>query len=154
MIEKIVLVAPLSKRHYLFNLLSDQYLKTICDCTNYRSAYRAFSHMVYDSSVITEDIIRDFLNRMRLPHAKYAIMSILIGISKSLHVKRTLSEILSPTLLISGDFDKIIPLWDTIKYHDSEIPNWSVASISCCGHLPYIEKPLEFSNKVLKFLLD
>jgi hypothetical protein len=66
--------------------------------------------MVYDSSVITEDIIRDFLNRRRLQNAKYAFMSILLGLANSRRNKRRLSEVLSPTLLIWRDNDKVIPL--------------------------------------------
>jgi 2-hydroxy-6-oxonona-2,4-dienedioate hydrolase len=149
MIEKLVLVAPSGKRY----LLSDQYSNTIRHRTNYQSVYRAFRDMVFDSSVITDDIIRDFLNRMRLPNAIYAFISILLGIADSRHIKRRLFAILSPTLLIWGDNDKVIPLQYAIQY-TNEIPNCTLVVISFCGHLPYVEKPLEFSNKVLKFLLD
>jgi 2-hydroxy-6-oxonona-2,4-dienedioate hydrolase len=150
-IEKLVLAAPAgmmrSSAHHL-----DQYIMAALYPT-YQNAHKSFREMVYDSSVITEDIIRDFLNRRRLQNAKYAFMSILLGLANSRRNKRRLSEVLSPTLLIWRDNDKVIPLQYAIEY-DSEIPNCTLVVISFCGHLPYIEKPLEFSNEVLKFLSD
>ena len=149
-IEKLILAAPAGMmRSSAHNL--DQYIMAGL-YTTYQNAHKAFSDMVYDQSVIKEDIIRDFLNRMRLPNAKYVFMSILLGLANSRRIKRRLSAILSPTLLIWGDNDKIIPLQYAIEY-TNEIPNCTLIVINGCGHLPYIEKPLEFSNEVIKFLI-
>jgi hypothetical protein len=46
-----------SSAHHL-----DQYIMAALYPT-YQNAHKSFREMVYDSSVITEDIIRDFLNR-------------------------------------------------------------------------------------------
>ena len=56
----------------------------------YENALRAFMDMAYDPSIVTEDTVRDFINRMRLPNAKYAFMSTLLGIRDS------------PRLLLAG----------------------------------------------------
>ena len=37
--------------------------------------------------------------------------------------------------------------------YTNKIPNCTLIVIKDWGHLPYIEKPLEFSNEVLKFLI-
>ena len=44
-----------------------------------KSVLRAFRNMAYDPNVVTEETVKDFINRMRLPNAKYAFMSTLLG---------------------------------------------------------------------------
>ena len=66
--------------------------------------------MAFDPSIVTEETIRDFINRMRLPNAKYAFMSTLLGIRDSPRLYDRLDKIRAPTLLIWGDSDKIYPI--------------------------------------------
>jgi 2-hydroxy-6-oxonona-2,4-dienedioate hydrolase len=44
----------------------------------------------------------------------------------------------------------MIPLAYSKEY--TEIPNSKLVLINNCGHTPFVEKPLEFNNTVLKFL--
>ena len=55
--------------------------------------------MAYDPNVVTEETVKDFINRMRLPNAKYAFMSTLLGIRDSPKLMDRLSKI--------SDFDPI-----------------------------------------------
>src|SRR5215831_15340459 len=79
--DKLVLAAPagmmLSSTHAL-----DQYIMAALYPTR-ENALRAFMDMAYDPNHVTEDTVRDFVNRMRLPNAKYAFMSTLLGIRDS-----------------------------------------------------------------------
>ena len=61
-----------------------------------------FSHMTSNSEIVPESTIRDFINRMRLPNAKYAFMSTLLGIRDSPNLAGRLSKIKVPTLCIWG----------------------------------------------------
>ena len=47
----------------------------------YEHVYEAFNEMAYDShDAVNEEIVMDFVNRMRLTNAKYAFMSTVLGI--------------------------------------------------------------------------
>jgi len=109
--------------------------------------------MVYDPSIVTADLINDFMNRMYLSHALDVLDSALKESSKSPQLNGRLSKIYNPTLLIWGENDPIEPK----EGHASEyleIPNSHVKLIPQCGHTRFVEKPLEFTEIVLKFLIE
>jgi len=146
--DKLVLAAPagmmLSSTHAL-----DQYIMAALYPTR-ENALRAFMDMAYDPNHVTEDTVRDFVNRMRLPNAKYAFMSTLLGIRDSPMSADKLAKILVPTLFIWGDSDNLIPmqyLGDYRRVRDSQI-----VVIKECGHNPYVERPAEFNKSLLDFL--
>lgn len=150
-VEKLILAAPAgmmkSSTHHL-----DQYIMAALYPT-YENALRAFSDMAYDPSIVTEDTIKDFVNRMRLPNAKYAFMSTLLGIRDSPALPGRLSKILAPTLLVWGDNDRMIPLQYS-KGYINEIPHSNLVVMKNCGHTPYVENSIEFNREILKFLRD
>jgi 2-hydroxy-6-oxonona-2,4-dienedioate hydrolase len=41
---------------------------------------KALRDMVFDPKIVTENIVKDFVNRMRLPNIKYRFMSYLLSI--------------------------------------------------------------------------
>ena len=112
---------------------------------------KAFSDMAYDPGVVNEETVLDFVNRMRLPNAKYAFMSTLLGMRYAPALKGRIGEIISPTLLVWGDSDRLIPVQYAKEY--TEIPDSEIVVIKNCGHTPYIEKPMSFSKVALKFLV-
>ncbi|HEV8405451.1 MAG TPA: alpha/beta hydrolase [Nitrososphaera sp.] len=117
----------------------------------YENAYKAFREMAYDPDAVTEEIVMDFVNRMRLPNAKYAFMSTLLGMRYAPKLQGRLGKIISPTLLVWGDSDKMIPVEYAKEY--TEIPDSELVVIKNCGHTPYVEKPMTFSKLLLKFLV-
>jgi 2-hydroxy-6-oxonona-2,4-dienedioate hydrolase len=150
-IEKLILSAPAgmmrSSTHHL-----DQYIMAALYPT-YENALRAFSDMAHDPNIVTEDTIKDFVNRMRLPNAKYAFMSTLLGIRDSPALAGRLSKIIAPTLLVWGDNDGMIPLQYS-KGYINEIPHSNLVVMRNCGHTPYVENSIEFNREILKFLKD
>jgi 2-hydroxy-6-oxonona-2,4-dienedioate hydrolase len=147
-VDKLILAAPAGAMRTSTRIL-DQYIMAALYPT-YENTNRAFRDMAYEPSVVSEDTIRDFMNRMRLPNAKYAFMSTLLAIRDSKDLSGRLSRISVPTLLIWGANDRMIPLAYSKEY--TEIPNSQLAIIDNCGHTPFVEKPSEFNNIVLKFL--
>ncbi|HEY9386363.1 MAG TPA: alpha/beta hydrolase [Nitrososphaeraceae archaeon] len=147
-VEKLVLAAPAGTMRSSTRTL-DQYIMAALYPT-YENSIRAFKDMAFEPSTVTEGTIRDFINRMRLPNAKYAFMSTLLAMRDSRHLSGRISKIPVPTLLVWGENDKMIPLENAQEY--SEIPNSSLTVIKNCGHTPFVEKPLEFTKLVLKFL--
>lgn len=117
----------------------------------YENAFKAFKEMAHDPDAVNEEIVMDFVNRMRLPNAKYAFMSTLLGMRYAPKLQGRLGKIISPTLLMWGDSDRMIPVQYSKDY--SEIPDSELVVIKNCGHTPFVEKPMTFNKLVLKFLV-
>jgi 2-hydroxy-6-oxonona-2,4-dienedioate hydrolase len=117
----------------------------------YEHVYEAFREMAYESDAVNEEIVTDFVNRMRLTNAKYAFMSTVLGIRYAPKLNGRLSNIIAPTLLLWGEQDKMIPLQYSREY--DEIPKRQLVVIRNCGHTPYVERPMMFNKIVLKFLI-
>jgi pimeloyl-ACP methyl ester carboxylesterase len=109
----------------------------------YENAARAFKEMAFDASIVNEDMVMDFVNRMRLPNAKYAFMSTLLGMRYAPKLQGRLGKIIAPTLLVWGDTDRMIPVQYAKEYN--EIPDSELVVIKDCGHTPYVEQPMTFN---------
>jgi pimeloyl-ACP methyl ester carboxylesterase len=148
-IDKLILVSPAGIMRTSTPTL-DGYIMAALYPT-IENATKAFANMAYDTTVVTEDIVSDFVNRMNLPNAKYAFMSTLLGMRYAPKLQGRLSQILVPTLLIWGDSDKMIPVQYAKEYR--EIPNQELVVVKNCGHTPFVEKPTTFTKVLLKFLI-
>ena len=62
-----------------------------------------------------------------------------------------LDQITIPTLVISGDDDRIVPVENSIQLA-KVIPQAQLVILQNCGHLPQEECPDEFMNAILDFL--
>jgi 2-hydroxy-6-oxonona-2,4-dienedioate hydrolase len=147
---KLVLAAPAGMMRTTSHVL-DQYIMAALYPT-YENVLRAFRNMAYDPNVVTEETVKDFINRMRLPNAKYAFMSTLLGIRDSPKLMDRLSKISASTLFIWGDNDNMIPIQYAKEY--DKIIDSRIIVVKNCGHTPYIEKPLEFTEAILDFLAE
>jgi pimeloyl-ACP methyl ester carboxylesterase len=148
-VEKLVLASPAGMMRTSTPAL-DGYIMAALYPT-YENAKKAFKEMAHDPDVVTEETVLDFVNRMRLPNAKYAFMSTLLGMRYAPVLKGRIGDIICPTLLIWGDSDRLIPVQYSKDYN--EIPDSETVVIRNCGHTPYIEKPMSFSKVALKFLV-
>jgi len=148
-IDRLVLTSPAGMMRTSTPVL-DSYIMSALYPT-YENAAKAFKDMTYNPGVVDEGTVRDFVNRMRLPNAKYAFMSTLLGMRYAPKLQGRIGKIISPTLLVWGDSDKMIPVQYAKEY--SEIPNSKLAVIKDCGHTPFVEKPMTFNKLVLKFLV-
>jgi 2-hydroxy-6-oxonona-2,4-dienedioate hydrolase len=149
-VDKLILAAPAGAMRTSTRTL-DEYIMAALYPT-YENTRRAFRDMAHEPSIVEEDTVRDFMNRMRLPNAKYAFMSTLLAMRDTEGLSGRLSKINVPTLLIWGEDDRMIPLAYSKEY--TEIPNNQLTVIDNCGHTPFVEMPTEFNNIVLKFLKD
>ena len=147
-VEKLVLAAPAGIMRSSTAVL-DQYIMAALYPT-YENVLRAFMDMTFDPLIVTEDSVRDFINRMKLPNAKYAFMSTLLGIRDSPKLQDRLLNLVTPTLLLWGDNDNMIPLQYSKEY--TRIPHSKLVVIKDCGHIPFVEKPTMFNQTILTFL--
>jgi pimeloyl-ACP methyl ester carboxylesterase len=100
---------------------------------------------------VDSQIVQGFIERMKLPNAKLAFMSTILGLKNSEIITSRLHTIACPTLIIWGSKDPVIP----IQYADnflSSIKDCRFFRMDDCGHTPYVQDPETFSSAVLEFL--
>ena len=148
-VDKLILVSPsgiMKKSTYAL----DEYIMAAL-YPNEQSAKNAFETMEGSGKSIPVDIIHEFVTRMKLPNAKLAFMSTLLGLKNSNSMIKKLESISSPTLIIWGTNDPVIPIAFAGEFV-SAIKNCQFYEMNTCGHTPYVQEPEKFVSYVLKFL--
>ena len=147
--EKIILVSPagtLEKPTYVLS----QYIFSGLYPTS-ENVHRAFEMMANNQEYVVDvATVKDYMNRMRLPNAKYSLISTLLAMRKDQTLRKRLVEIAIPTLVIWGRNDTTIPV-ENIEYF-KQMPNVKTLIMEECGHTPYVEKPVEFYEIIEKFI--
>ena len=69
----------------------------------------------------------------------------------NLSLPNYLTKVMTPTLIVWGKQDAIIPV-ECSEIYQRAIPNATLKVIDNCGHSPAIEKPQEFVSTVTEFL--
>jgi len=114
-------------------------------------AKNAFQMMAGPRQQVKQRIIEDFVERMKLPNAKMAFMSTLLGLKSAEVITKSLMKITIPSLIIWGEHDPVIP----IKYADefvSSIQDCRFYMMDNCGHTPYVDDPSGFTKLVCDFI--
>ena len=104
----------------------------------------------HDPSKITPAIFEGYQKPLQIENWDKALWQLTVSSQESGLVER-LSEISVPTLVITGDDDRIVPTEQSLRLAD-EIPNAMLKVIAQSGHLPHEEKPIEFMQAVTEFL--
>ena len=149
-VQKLVLVSPAGAMKTSTPAL-DAYIMAALYPSE-EGAKNAFQEMTGAAGrEIDQDIIDGFVQRMRLPNAKMAFISTLLGMKNSMVTTDQLRSIETPTLMIWGGRDPVIP----IKYADvfvASIRDCRFFRMDFCGHTPYVEDPDRFCEAALDFL--
>ncbi len=149
-IEKLILVSPAGMMKKSTPAL-DAYIMAAL-YPDVISAKNAFEMMEGSGKNVEENIVSGFVERMQLPNAKLAFMSTVLGLKNSESITSKLQSIMTPTLIIWGGDDPVIP----INYADdfvSAIQDCRFFRMDGCGHTPYVQNPYLFTTKVLEFLI-
>ena len=104
----------------------------------------------HDPSKVTADILEGYRKPLRAENWDKALWQLTVASEESGLVAR-LAEITMPTLVITGDDDRIVPTEQSLRLAD-ELPNAELKVIAQSGHLPHEEKPVEFMQAVTEFL--
>jgi len=148
-VKKLILVSPSGMMKQSTPAL-DAYIMAAL-YPNEHSAKNAFEIMDGSGKKIPLEIIKGFVSRMKLPNAKFAFMSTLLGLKNCEVITKKLENISSPTLIIWGADDPVIPI-TFAKEFVSSIDNCEFYEMNKCGHTPYVQEPKLFASQVLKFL--
>ncbi|XP_058110785.1 uncharacterized protein LOC131253686 [Magnolia sinica] len=128
-------------------------VRTIMDKFGRLAVRNAF----YDVNRATDHVLHGYTKPLRVKHWDKALLEYTLAMltdssskSKSPLSKR-LAEISCPVLIITGDYDRIVPSWNA-KRLSQAIPGSCFEVIKNCGHLPHEERVEEFLSVVDRFL--
>jgi len=161
MVDKLVLVdsggltdeVPLLYRLCCLPLLGEMIAEPTIKAGIKHGMKRAF----YNPDLVTEEMVDKDYQFLKMPGAKRAMLSIirhgvsLSGPNPEVVMLDKLHLIKTPTLLIHGTRDKVIPVKYVRKAYKL-IPNARLKAIKKCGHCPHVEKASEFNEAVIAFL--
>jgi len=148
-IKKLILVSPSGVMKQSTPAL-DAYIMAAL-YPNEANAKNAFEMMEGSGLEVDPSIVEGFIERMKLPNAKMAFMSTILGLKNSEIITNKLKSINVPTLIIWGSSDPVIP----INHADgfvSSIKDCRFYRMDNCGHTPYVQDPEGFAKIVLNFL--
>ncbi len=104
----------------------------------------------HDPSKITPEILEGYQKPLRLADWDKALWELTLA-SRESGLAERLSELTLPTLVITGDNDRIVPTEQSVRLAE-ELPNAQLVVIPQCGHLPHEERPAAFMQAVTEFL--
>lgn len=148
-LEKLILVSPSGIMKTSTPAL-DAYIMAAL-YPNEANAKNAFEMMEGSGIEADSKIIEGFVERMKLPNAKMAFMSTILGLKNAEIITEKLKSINIPTLIIWGSEDPVIPIQHADGFV-STIKDCRFFRMDGCGHTPYVQKPKEFSEIVINFL--
>lgn len=105
----------------------------------------------HDPSLITQEIMDGYKLPLRMANWDKALWE--FTKAPQVDVEPLLSDITQPTLIITGDHDRIVPTQQTIEL-SSHITTGKLVIIESSGHVPQEEQPEEFINQILMFLQE
>jgi 4,5:9,10-diseco-3-hydroxy-5,9,17-trioxoandrosta-1(10),2-diene-4-oate hydrolase len=161
-VDKLVLVdsAGLGKEViFSMRLMSLPFLGELITKPSRKMAYLFFKPTVLNPNQIKGQFTDTYYGLFSLPGAQIALLKVLRSMCTIFGTKKdvlnetmtNLHRITSPTLIIWGRQDAIIPLKQAY-YAKEKISNSKLHVIEQCGHMPNFEKPDEFNQVVLDFL--
>jgi pimeloyl-ACP methyl ester carboxylesterase len=104
----------------------------------------------HDPPKITPDVIEGYRKPLRVENWDKALWQMTLA-SRESNLPEKLDEIRQPTLVITGDDDRIVPTEQSLRLAE-ELPDAELCVISQCGHLPHEECPDEFMQAFTDFL--
>ena len=106
----------------------------------------------HDPNLITPEILAGYQKPLHIANWDKGLFELIRAPTIDSLVPR-LKEIQIPTLVITGDDDRIVPTQSS-KQLAAEISQAKLTIIPNCGHLPQEEQPLLFLNSVEPFILS
>ncbi len=104
----------------------------------------------HDPSLITAEILDLYKKPLQAQGWDKALWE-LTAASRASGLAEKLDQFTLPTLVITGDDDRIVPTADSTRLAD-ELPNAQLVVIPNAGHVPHEERPQEFMKSVSEFV--
>lgn len=146
-LTNLVLVDPAGITKHGSKALNDYILAAMYPTLE--NAIKAFKGMATKPDAIDINYIKNFVNTMKLPNAKYAFLAALMGSKRAPTLKDRVDKIKVRTLIIWGEKDKILSVEDADAFKKM---NNTIIIMKDVGHVPFEEKPEEFCKIVRDFI--
>lgn len=104
----------------------------------------------HDPSKITPEIMEGYQKPLQAENWDKALWFLTVS-SRESGLAERVGELTLPTLVITGDDDRIVPTEQSLKLAD-ELPNAQLVVVPQCGHVPHEEQPDLFMQAVTEFL--
>ncbi len=104
----------------------------------------------HDPSQITSEILEGYRKALQAENWDRGLWELTVA-SHPLGLGEGLGHIRVPTLIITGDDDRIVPTENSVRAA-GEIPGAELVLVPACGHLPQEEQPEAFLGAVEPFL--
>ena len=117
----------------------------------FSSSERLIGMAWHDPGKINQEILEGYERPLQLANWQQALWEMTLA-SRELDMESMLTEVNMPTLVITGEYDRIVPAEQSIRLA-GELPNASLVVIPDCGHLPQEECPEEFIDALREFVM-
>lgn len=115
-----------------------------------RSAGRIIRWIVDDPAFVTAEAVKGYIRPLGVEHWDTALWEVVVA-SRRVGVARRVGKITVPTLVITGDHDRVVPTPGSLRLA-RELPNARLVLMPQTGHLPQEERPEAFVAAVREFL--
>ncbi len=107
----------------------------------------------HNPDLITDEIWGGYLLPLRADNWDRALYEAVIAGNDAVDLTAHLDAFTLPTLVITGDDDRIVPTDSSIRLAEA-LPNAGLVVIENCGHIPHEECPDAFLEAVFDFLAE
>jgi pimeloyl-ACP methyl ester carboxylesterase len=104
----------------------------------------------HDPSRVTPDVLEGYRKATQAENWDQGLWE-LTKASQDLNLETRLAEVTQPTLVITGDDDRIVPTEQSVRLA-AELPNAELVVIPQCGHVPQEECPGPWLDAVTEFV--
>ena len=104
----------------------------------------------HDPSRVTPDVLAGYRKAIQAENWDRGLWE-LTKAGENLNLKARLKDVTQPTLVITGDDDRIVPTADSVRLA-SELPNAELVVLPQCGHVPQEECPEPWLVAVTRFV--
>lgn len=115
---------------------------------------RAYNAMLrsfwYQPETMPAEVLEHYRGLLAQPQWNRAVWQLIVA-THHLHLDERLANIHIPTLVITGDKDRTVPVEQSIRLA-TEIPGAGLMVLPECGHLPQEECPCSFLQAMERFL--
>ena len=115
-----------------------------------KAGMKILTDSFFDQTKLTQDIVNGYTAPMSRPEWKLALWRFMTA-SQANDVRANLWRIEIPTLIITGDHDKIVKVEDTFKVAE-RILGHSIYLVPNTGHLAHEEDPADFLRVAKRFI--
>ena len=109
--------------------------------------------MLSPTTILNKPELVEQLREIMLHTSLEGVLGDLVGLKNRPDSTPTLAQIDLPVLVIAGEDDQIIPLFEVKAMH-AALPSSRLVTVPEAGHLPNLENPIQFNQAIIKFLSE